>query len=301
MNIAIAGGTGFVGKHLTKHFTEKGDHVYILTRHPENHQNEKNVTYVGWLKDDYSPEKQMEEIDAIINLAGASLAGGRWTEERKQLIRKSRIDATNGVLSLIENLDHTPDVLINGSAVGFYGNSEHKSFTEETEVSGNDFLASVVKEWEDTASQAKLKGVRTVFTRFGLILGKEGVLPLMKLPYQFFVGGRIGNGEQWMSWVHIDDVVGIIDEAIHNTSIENAVNVTAPTPKRNEDFTRTLASVLRRPHWYHVPSVFIRTLLGEMSTLVLDGQAVYPKKITGENYEFQYPDLNGAIYSLLKQ
>ncbi|SIS48709.1 TIGR01777 family oxidoreductase [Salimicrobium flavidum] len=301
MNIVIAGGTGFVGKHLTQHFTVKGDHVFILTRHPENHQNEQNITYIGWLKDEYSPEKQLPEIDAMINLAGASLAGGRWTPERKQLIRQSRIDATNGLLSIIEKMEQPPEVLVNGSAVGFYGTSDHKSFTEETTEAGNDFLASVVKEWEDTASQAKLKGVRTVFTRFGLILGEEGVLPLMKLPYKYYVGGRLGDGEQWMSWVHIEDVVGIIDEAIHNKSIENAVNVTAPTPKRNEEFSRTLASVLNRPHWYHVPSAVIRTLLGEMSTLVLEGQAVYPKKMSEETYKFRYPDLNGALYSLLKQ
>ncbi|SDJ81439.1 TIGR01777 family oxidoreductase [Salimicrobium halophilum] len=301
MNIVIAGGTGFVGKHLTTHFTEKGDHVYILTRHPENHEDDKNVTYVGWLKEDYQPWKHLEKVDAIINLAGASLAGGRWTEERKQLIRQSRLDATNGVLELIENLEETPEVLVNGSAVGFYGTSPHKSFTEDTERPGNDFLASVVKDWENTARQAKLKGVRTAFMRFGLILGDGGVLPLMKRPYQFFVGGRLGDGEQWMSWVHIDDVVGMIDFAIQNETVEDAVNVTAPTPKRNDDFSRTLADVLHRPHWCHVPGFIIRTILGEMSTLVLDGQAVYPKKAENEGYTFHYPDLHGALTSLLNK
>ncbi|SDY16120.1 TIGR01777 family oxidoreductase [Salimicrobium album] len=301
MNIVIAGGTGFVGQHLTEHFTSKGDHVSILTRHPENHEDGENVRYVGWLKEEYAPENQLQNVDAIINLAGASLAGGRWTPERKQLIRQSRIDATNGVLSLIENLDKTPDVLVNGSAVGFYGTSVYKSFTENTEEPGNGFLASVTKDWEATASQAKLKGVRTVYARFGLILGTEGVLPLMKLPYKYFVGGRLGNGEQWMSWVHIDDVVGAIDEAVHNSSIENALNVTAPTPKRNEDFLRTLGEVLERPHWCHVPAVVISKTLGEMSTLVLNGQAVYPQKLKSHDYQFHYSDVHGALHSILKK
>ncbi|MGI8314977.1 TIGR01777 family oxidoreductase [Halobacillus mangrovi] len=299
MNIVVTGGTGFVGGQLTKQLTSEGHHVYILTRSPEKHEDTDSVTYVGWLKDDYHPEEHLPAIQAIVNLAGESLNSGRWTEERKRSILNSRIQATEGVIELIDRLPEKPQVLVNASAVGFYGNSKTKTFTEETTEAAHNFLGNVVYEWEERASKAAEKGVRTVYVRFGIILGEEGALPKMILPYKFMIGGNLGSGEQWMSWVHIDDVVGLIDFAIHHKEVEGPMNGTAPNPKRNKDFGEILGDVLNRPHWIPAPAFALKTALGEMSTLLLDGQSVIPKKAIAYGYHFKYPELKPALESIL--
>ncbi|MCA0984035.1 TIGR01777 family oxidoreductase [Halobacillus yeomjeoni] len=299
MNIVVTGGTGFVGRHLTETLVREGHHVYILTRSPENKENTGSVTYVGWLKEEYDPSEHLPHIDAIVNLAGESLNSGRWTEERKKSILNSRLDATQGVLDLIDRLPKKPEVLVNASAVGYYGQSKTKTFTEETTTPGNDFLANVVTQWEDRASQAVEKGLRTVYVRFGIILGEEGALPKMILPYKMMIGGNLGSGEQWMSWVHIQDVVGLIDFAIHHKEIEGPLNGTAPEPKRNKDFGKILSDVLNRPHWIPAPAFALKIALGDMSTLLLNGQCVVPKKATTRGYHFRYPELKTALESIL--
>ncbi|WP_079526667.1 TIGR01777 family oxidoreductase [Halobacillus hunanensis] len=301
MKFAITGGTGFVGSKLTDKLTHEGHHVYILTRSPQKHNDTENVTHIGWLKDEFAPWEHLPSVDAIVNLAGESLASGRWTEERKQSIMNSRISATEGVIDLIERMDRKPEVLVNASAVGFYGKSNSKTFTEETEEPGNDFLANVVVEWEKRAAKAQHFGVRTVFVRFGLILGEEGALPKMIMPYKFMIGGNVGSGEQWMSWIHIDDVIELISYSVKKTSLEGPVNGTAPNPKRNTDFGKTLGNVLGRPHWIPAPSFALKTILGDMSTLLLDGQSVLPKKAVSQEYTFLYPELKPALQSILKR
>ncbi|MBA2176536.1 TIGR01777 family protein [Halobacillus locisalis] len=301
MNIVVTGGTGFVGQRLTDQLVKEGHHVYILTRSPDKHTDSGQVTFVGWLKDEYHPARELPNVQAIVNLAGESLNSGRWTEEKKREILDSRIQATEGVLDLIEQLDSKPEVLVNASAVGFYGQSKTKTFTEETEKPGNDFLANVVEEWEKRASKAENSGVRTVFVRFGIILGEEGALPKMILPYKFMIGGNLGSGEQWMSWIHIDDVVGLIDFSIHQKEIRGPLNGTAPNPHRNKDFGRTLGDVLNRPHWIPAPAFALKIALGDMSTLLLDGQSVIPKKALEQGYSFHYPDLKPALESILHE
>ncbi|WLR47768.1 TIGR01777 family oxidoreductase [Halobacillus litoralis] len=301
MNIAITGGTGFVGTQLKEKLVQEGHDVYILTRSPKKYKDTDQVTYVGWLKEEFHPEQELPILDAIVNLAGESLNSGRWTEERKQSILESRIKSTEGVLDLIDALSEKPEVLVNASAVGYYGQSKTKTFTEETTEPGNDFLANVVEEWEARASQAAEKGVRTVYVRFGIILGEEGALPKMILPYKMMIGGNLGSGEQWMSWIHIDDVVGIVHFAIENKNIHGPLNGTAPNPKRNKDFGQTLGEVLNRPHWITAPSVAMKVALGDMSTLLLDGQCVIPKKTTASGYTFHYPDLQPALSSILNK
>ncbi|WP_281659588.1 TIGR01777 family oxidoreductase [Halobacillus sp. Cin3] len=300
MKIAVTGGTGFVGQKLVQALKKEGHDIYILTRSPEKHQNTDQVTYVGWLKESFSPEKKLPVLDAIVNLAGESLNSGRWTEEKKQSILQSRIEATEGVLDLIDALPEKPDVLVNASAVGFYGQSKTKTFTEETTKAGNDFLASVVVEWEERAAKAKEKGVRTVYVRFGIILGEEGALPKMVLPYKMMVGGNLGSGEQWMSWIHVQDVVGLIQFALIHPDLEGPLNGTAPNPKRNKDFGQTLGDVLNRPHWLPAPAFALKAALGDISTLLLDGQAVIPKKALREGYSFKYPELEPALASILE-
>ncbi|UOQ46524.1 TIGR01777 family oxidoreductase [Halobacillus salinarum] len=301
MKIAIAGGTGFVGSRLSQLFTQEGHHVYILTRSPEKHKDSNKITHLGWLKDDFHPEDELGEIDAFINLAGASLSGGRWTEERKRLIMDSRIQAAEEIISIIDSLPHKPEVLINASAVGYYGESNRKSFTEQTESPGTDFLANVAEEWEERASKAEKRGIRTVYLRLGIVLGEAGVLPMMKLPYQWMVGGNLGTGEQWVSWIHVDDVTELINFILQNNDFKGPVNATAPNPKRNKDFGQTLADVLDRPHWLSVPGFALKASLGEMSTLLLNGQAVLPRKAVINGYRFKYPELKPALSSILKK
>lgn len=299
MNIAIAGGTGFVGNALTESFVNDGHSVYILTRNPDNKPEQKGVTYVKWLKEDAEPEKELQNLNAIINLAGESINSGRWTEEKKQRILESRISATKEIVSIIEKLEHKPRVLVNASATGFYGSSLDQSFTENDTTPGSDFLAEVTQKWENEAMRAQNYGVRTVLTRFGLILGEEGALPLMTLPYKFYMGGKLGDGRQWYSWVHIKDVVGMIRFAVDHDSVQGPLNVTAPEPKRMNDFGKTLGDVLKKPHWIPVPEAPVQLALGEKSGVVLKGQCVLPQKAKELGYPFRYLKLKDALENLL--
>ncbi|WP_077624352.1 TIGR01777 family oxidoreductase [Sediminibacillus massiliensis] len=297
MKVAITGGTGFVGKHLQEQLTAGGHEVYILTRSPEKYEDTASVTHIGWLKEDTKPEEILPPLDAIVNLAGESLFG-YWTKIKKQNILNSRIQATENVLDLIKKMDTRPQVLINGSAVGFYGTSLSEAFTEATTTPGEDFLADVAECWEAKASEAESLGVRTVFMRFGLILGEEGALPLMALPFKMMAGGKVGSGEQWVSWIHVKDAVGLIQYAITNDQIRGAVNATAPYPKRNKELSKALADIVHRPYWLPVPSVLIKTALGDMSQLVLKGQCVYPTVAQSHDYSFAFPELKGALQDI---
>ncbi|HLR61425.1 MAG TPA: TIGR01777 family oxidoreductase [Lentibacillus sp.] len=296
MNIMITGGTGFVGKNLTQALTEKGHIVYILTRSPEKYTNTSHTAFIGY---DH-PIEDLRRIHAVINLAGDSLFG-YWTKKKKKAIRTSRIETTQKVIRMMKQMDRKPDVFISGSAVGFYGTSEDLIFTEQTVKPGDDFLADVVADWEQTAKQAEQLGIRTVFTRFGVILGQEGALPLMKLPVKMFAGGRVGNGEQWVSWVHVEDVVGLIQFCMFNEHINGPVNLTAPNPKRNKDFTRILADVLNRPFWLPAPALMVRTAIGEMSLLIAKGQYVLPEKAQEYRYSFSFPYLKEALKQTERQ
>ncbi|MFD2046444.1 TIGR01777 family oxidoreductase [Ornithinibacillus salinisoli] len=294
MNFLITGGTGFVGKHLVKALHKGNHHTYILTRSPENKQHTDMATFIDY---DY-PVEQLPVIHGVVNLAGESLFG-YWSKQKKDKILASRIETTEKVIAIMKQLDKKPDVFINGSAVGFYGISEDKMFTEETKQAGNDFLAKVVVEWEKTAKQAEPLEIRTIYARFGVILGKEGgALPLMSLPVKLFAGGKVGSGEQWMSWVHIDDVIELLLFCIFNSHVEGPVNVTAPNPMRNKDFIKVLAHVMKRPYWFPTPGPLFRLAVGEMSQLVLKGQYVLPQKAEKNNYSFLYPEVERALQQI---
>lgn len=294
MKIIITGGTGFVGKHVTEALISRSDTVYILTRSPDKHQNTEKVKYIGWLKPEFSPEKELPEVDAIINLAGDSLFG-YWSKSKKEEIYNSRMDATQAILDLIQKLPRKPEVLINASAVGYFGTSETKTFTEESTEKGDDFLAEVTTSWEALALQAKDAGVRTVIARFGVILGREGALPLMALPFRFFVGGEIGSGRQWVSWIHINDVVGLCLFALDHKKVTGVLHVTAPEPVQNKVLSQVLADTLKRPNWLPVPAVMLKMILGDMSALVAEGQKVIPEKALSLDYMFQYPTIDKAL------
>lgn len=298
MKIAISGGTGLVGQALSTELIRKGHEVFILTRSKTNIS--ANPQFVQWLNDGDQPENALEGVDAIVNLAGATI-NNRWTDEYKHKILESRLRATSEINRIIEELNQKPTVLINASAVGYYGTSMTAEFSEQS-AQGNDFLAETVARWETAASAANNLGVRVVLCRFGVILDKKGgALPRMALPYKLFGGGTIGSGQQWLSWIHIKDVVGGIMFAIENKQLSGPVNFSASEPVRMDQFGKTLAKVIHRPHWMPVPSVMLKLLLGEMSILVLEGQRVLPEKLLSAGYVFLFPHLQDALNDIFNK
>ncbi|MDQ0273618.1 TIGR01777 family oxidoreductase [Cytobacillus purgationiresistens] len=299
MKIALTGGTGFVGNHLTAALLAQDHEVFILTRNKEGKTECENLTYIQWLNPEDEPEIKLEGIDVFINLSGESINSGRWTQNRKLRILESRISSTKEVLRIISRLEEKPYTLINASAVGYYGTSVSEVFTEEDQKSGDDFLAETVKEWEAQAKLAVEWEIRTVFSRFGIILDKDnGALPKMALPYKMLAGGTIGSGQQWLSWIHIDDVVQAMIYIINNEQLKGPVNFTAPSPVTMKEFGQTLSKVLNKPHWMPVPESIVKVALGEMSLLITKGQKVLPNKLADKGYTFLYDDLKSALQAI---
>jgi uncharacterized protein len=291
MNIVIAGGTGFVGKALTSLFLNQQHDIWIVTRTPRSSSD--HVHYVDW----EHALPHVQQADVVINLAGVSLNSGRWTEERKKTMVQSRVSTTQKLVKMMEG--SSKKVFINASAVGFYGTSATETFTEASASHSDDFLASTVKAWEAEALKAKDHGIRTALTRFGVILGQnEGALPKMMLPYKLLAGGTIGSGEQWISWVHIEDVVRIIAFIMEHENLEGPINVTAPHPVTMKEFGQTLAKIMNRPHWLPVPDFALKIFFWEMSMLILKGQHVLPQKLGDHHYSFTYDKLEGALRHL---
>lgn len=245
-------------------------------------------------------EPDLPPIDAVVNLAGESI-NGRWTDEKKKSILNSRLKVTEELLKLVKKMPKKPSVWVNASAIGYYGTSETEVFTERSSKHGADFLAEVVRAWETKANEAESLNIRTVFTRFGLVLGKDGgVLPQLSLPYRFFAGGTVGSGKQWISWVHVEDVAKLITEAIENENYSGPVNITSPHPVTMKEFGQVTGDVMHRPHWLPAPSIAFKIMFGEMSMLILKGQQVLPEKALNIGYTFSYPHLKGALHDLLQ-
>lgn len=300
MHIAIAGGSGFVGQELQKQLLEANVQISILTRSPEKIQTNQQIRAVKWLTEDSKPEEELESVDAIINLAGESINSGRWTEQRKKRILHSRMKATKEINRIISVLQKKPEVLINASAVGYYGMSETATFTEDSQSNATDFLAQVVQHWEKEAEKVERYGVRPVFVRLGIVLGKGGALPLMALPYKLFAGGTVGSGRQWLSWIHVSDVARLMIYAIHNQDISGPLNATTNTPLQMREFGKAIGHVLKRPHWFPVPSFMMRLLLGEMSNMILSGQKVLPQKALEHGFTYNYPNVEAALEKSLR-
>ncbi|MFZ7945989.1 TIGR01777 family oxidoreductase [Neobacillus sp. 19] len=298
MKIVIAGGSGFIGQKLTDHLIRAGHKIIILTRKAK--KNSGNVHYVQWLEEGTSPENELRDSDVFINLAGVSINNGRWNTNHKKQIYTSRMAATDELVRIISLLPSKPAVLINASAIGIYPASIRATYTEDSLETSNDFLGQTVYDWENKAKQAETVGTRTALMRFGVVLDKEGgAFPLMVLPYRLFAGGTVGTGEQWVSWVHMTDVVRAIEFVINHPNLRGPVNVTAPTPVRMKSFGKTIGSVLHRPHWLPVPSFVMRFILGRKSKLVLEGQHVVPKVLSENGFTFMHPKLRPALKDLL--
>lgn len=294
MQILLFGGTGFVGQHAAKRWLEEGHDVLIASRRKTSAPFGKVMIYeVDELEELFN---KIQGDYAIVNLAGESINSGRWSAKRKREIQDSRTILTGAIAQVIPSLAVKPKVWVNASAIGYYGYSDEKIF-DETSVRGSGFLAEVCELWERATAPA-MKQTRVVRVRIGLVLGSGGgALPKMVLPYKIYVGGKVGSGDQWISWVHIDDLVGIMSKCLSDESIVGPVNATSPSPLTMNDFGKAIASVYRRPHWLPVPSFALKWLLGEMSEIILKGQRVLPERMKQVGYEFKFRN----AYIALKQ
>ncbi|MGF7049854.1 uncharacterized protein (TIGR01777 family) [Paenibacillus sp. DS2015] len=300
MKIVICGGTGFIGKALTDYLlrqqSEQSHRIIIVTRtQPKHAIHHPQLEYMTWDQIHNNPSL-LEGMDAFVNLAGASLSQ-LWTRQAKRRIIQSRMKTVSTVATLIASLERKPPVVIQASAIAIYGTSLHETFDETKSPRVQDFPSDVVDQWENAADN--IQNVRLVKLRVSVVLGNGGgAFPMMKLPYILGVGGKIGSGQQWMSWIHIHDIVRLIEFCILNLDIEGPVNASSPEPVTNDQFGRTVGAVYRRPHWFPIPSLVLRTLVGELSLILLQGQRVIPKTALDHGFIFTYPQLKSALEEL---
>jgi uncharacterized protein (TIGR01777 family) len=292
-----------VGRTLVSALAKEGNSVCRLVRPGTNAIDEAGGFNVAWNPETGELGGAAVGPDAVVNLAGASIADGRWTEKRKAVLRSSRVDMTRKLIEAIGRMNAKPSVFISASAIGFYGNRGDEVLTEES-AGGSDFLAELAEAWEAEALKAEAWRTRVVLARFGIILAKQGgALPKMAMPFRLGVGGRLGDGKQWMSWIALEDVVEILKMAITNATIFGAVNVVSPQPVTNAEFTRELASALHRPAIFPAPAFALRLALGQemADALLTSSQRVAPKKLLAVNYEFQFPTLDPALKHILSK
>lgn len=306
MKVAIAGATGFVGSCLVQRLQAEGHQVLVLTRNPErarkvfpssNFPNVEIVAYTPTESGDW--QASISGCDGVVNLAGESIAEGRWTPERKQSILDSRQLGTAKIVEAIAQANSKPLVMVNASGIGYYGTSETATF-DETSPSGEDFLAQVCQAWEAEARKVKDVGVRLVILRFGIVLGMGGAIAKMLTPFKLFAGGPIGSGRQWFSWIHRDDLVNLILYSLTNPQMEGVFNATAPHPVKMTEFSQTFGQVLHRPSWLPVPSFALEVLLGDGAKVVLEGQQVLPKRTLESGFQYEYSTLKPAIEEVIK-
>ena len=314
MKVLITGATGLVGTALTKALVTDGHTVCRLMRRETvsaktgpARQGSSQVLDVPWdpeSSDGLSFADSQGEIagaEAVVNLAGAPIAGERWTTQRKMVLRSSRARTTRSLVAALAKLKTLPKVFVSASAIGYYGNRGEEVLTEDSKA-GDDFLAQVALEWEAEAKKAEPLGMRVVRARFGIILAKHGgALPQMMRPFKFFVGGKLGSGRQWMSWITLEDVIGILRHALENASASGAINVVAPHPVRNAQFTTELARAMHRPAAFAAPAFALRLALGQemADTMLLTSQRVEPARLAAVSYPFRHPDLPSALIHVL--
>jgi len=296
-SILITGGTGFLGSALTQRLLQDHYDVVILSRSAEKVRRIFGDRVQAVTKiEDLSSSSQFK---AIVNLAGAGILDQRWSDARKEVLRNSRIKLTEQLLHWMKDADNPPEVLISGSAIGFYGDQGDETLTERTPPKP-DFAQQLCADWEASALQAESAGVRVCLIRTGLVLGQGGgMLQRMLLPFRLGLGGPIGCGRQWMSWIHIDDWISIVHAMIESPNMHGPYNATAPAPVTNREFNATLATVLKSPMLLPMPATVLKLLLGEMAVLVLGSQRVMPERLLADNFQFKYTELETALRNIL--
>ncbi|HEY6391347.1 MAG TPA: TIGR01777 family oxidoreductase [Bryobacteraceae bacterium] len=297
MKIAISGATGFLGSLLTNRLLEDGHSVRALVRRRDD-RIRAGVQIFEWSSaQGEPPPDSLDEIDAVIHLAGEPVAR-RWTPELKRLIRSSRVDSTRHLVNALSTQTRRPRVLICASAIGIYGSRGDEVLTE-TSAPGNDFLAGVVVDWEKSAELAEALVIRVVRLRLGVVLGHGGALGKMLPPFRLGVGGRIGSGRQWMSWIHVEDVIRLIQFALENDAMAGPVNATAPNPVTNARFTQELAGALHRPALFPVPKFALKIMFGEMAGVIIASQRALPAAAQRAGFDFQFAELKPALDQIL--
>jgi len=304
MNLLVTGGTGFIGAPLCRALTQQGHKLAVVTRTPLAHAPQPGLRYFPWdvasTSHPLTWPQLISEVDAVIHLAGDSIASGRWTPTKKRAIRESRVHTTRQLVDAMAEHTKRPAVFLSASAVGYYG-PRGDDILDETAAPGSGFLADTCRQWEQEAQRAEALGMRVIRLRFGVVLGPDGgALAKMVPPFRALLGGPLGSGRQWVSWIHRDDVIGLIEWAMKQPQLSGAVNATAPNPVTMREFCRELGRALRRPSWLPVPSVALRLLLGEMAEMLLTGQRVMPRAALDHGYAFRFPDLRHALLITLQ-
>jgi uncharacterized protein (TIGR01777 family) len=304
MRIAITGATGFVGSRLVERLQADGHQVVVFSRNSDHARRVfpqsafPNLEVVAYTPTEAGNwQGAIAGCDGVVNLAGEPISE-RWTSEHKNSILTSRKLGTQKLVEAISQANPKPQVLVSASAIGYYGTSETATF-DESSTPGNDFLAEVCREWEAEAEKVKAAGVRLVILRVGIVLGMGGAIAKMITPFKLFAGGPIGSGRQWFSWIHREDLVGLILQALTQTGMEGVYNATSPNPVRMAEFCTALGQVLHRPSWLPVPGVALEVLLGDGAKVVLEGQEVLPKRTQMTGFQYQYPTVRQALEQVL--
>ena len=305
MKVAITGASGFVGSRLVEKLQTEGNQVVVLTRNLAAAQKVfpnssfPNVEVIAYTPTQSGSWQQaIASCDGVVNLAGEPIADGRWTAERKQEILNSRKLGTQKIVEAIALANPKPKVLVNASAIGYYGTSETATFDEASKP-GEDFLAQVCLDWEAEAQKVTQLGVRLVILRLGIVLGMGGAIAKMITPFKLFAGGPIGSGRQWFSWIHREDLVNLIIQALTRSDMEGVLNATAPNPVRMTELADTMGQVMKRPSWLPVPGLALEALLGDGAMVVLEGQQVIPKRTLASGFNYQYPTVKQALAEIL--
>lgn len=299
MKILITGASGLIGKAVVKSLTANGHDLTLAGRGEPKSANQIEWTVEEGFKD--ADRDRLEGLDSVIHLAGEPIAGLRWTDDKKKAIRDSRVLGTRNLVNDLARLEQKPNVFISASAMGFYGDRGDEVLTEASPP-GDTFLSEVCREWEIESRRAEDLGIRTVLPRFSIILSKDGgALATMLTPFKLGVGGVVGSGTQWMSWVSLDDVVAIVNLALEDEKLRGAVNVASPNPVTNEEFTKTLGDVLYRPTFLPLPEFAVNLVFGEMGdALLIDSTRVESKRLKDAGYEFKFTDLRSALENAVK-
>ncbi len=295
--VLITGATGFIGTHLVHRLLARGDALIVLTRSPARAR--KLLGREVQITTELGALGASTPIDAIVNLAGARILGLPWTRSRRAALLSSRIGTTNALVALGKRLARRPQVLVSASAIGYYG-VRGDELLDEQAAPQPIFQSTLCQQWEQSASAAEPLGIRTVTLRLGLVLGRDGgALPALARPVKMGLGAIIGTGRQWLSWIHIDDTVRLIELCLDSAALRGAVNAVAPGAVTHRVFQQQLAATLHRPLWLRLPGPLLRIAMGEMAQLLLDGQRVVPAQASAAGFQFRYPDLATALQQLL--